>query len=185
MNVRKAFLYDAEKGGLQFLRKPIETCAHLQVHVDTTARREAVGIPAQSRWESRFIKKWGMQQVRHRPKLSTHLIVDFYTLTHQRSGLIPRYFDKGFVQSNLHRREHLPGAVVQFTREPASFFVLKSEKLHAEFANLFVPLRQFFRSFLHSQFKFVVRFVGGRGFESRRPRILLSAAKCAGINKAR
>ena len=84
-------------------KKPTETWAHLQVHIDTTARREAFGIPAQSRWESRFIKKWGMQQVRHRPKLSTHLIVDFYTLTHQRSGLILRHFEKGFVIPRLLR----------------------------------------------------------------------------------
>ena len=46
MNVRKAFLDDAEEGCFHFLRKAIETRAHLHVHLDTTARRKTFGIPS-------------------------------------------------------------------------------------------------------------------------------------------
>src|SRR5690242_4683097 len=67
----------------------------------------------------------------------------------------------GHVERDAHRTEILPGAIVQFARDPAPLVILRTDQARGKLAQLLITLLQLGCSLPHLLFEFTIGEVAG------------------------
>src|SRR5580658_5091456 len=130
MDVRQAFLHQAEYGEFHVRGEPSEVAGNIQLDTKSAALLQSLQVPAKCRRKSHLVQHWRVQQIRRSAYLSSQTL-----------NQIPGFFD-GFAQSrrvalrlilnsrHSHRQSSqvLAGAVVQVTGNSPPFLILRGHQ---------------------------------------------------------
>src|SRR5262245_25733188 len=113
--------------------------------VNPTTLADSLEQPAQSRHETAFIQQRWVEQMGHTADLADCTIDDLTRFAGKLSIAVQLQVLLHGIEHDLCSRQLLPNAIVQFTREPAPFFVLGGHQMAREFSQLTIQSFQLFR----------------------------------------
>lgn len=140
MDVRKAFLYDAEDGDFQIARQPSQIRRQFQSDGDTASLPKSIDVPAESGFQTHFLEQRRVQQVGKRPQLRGNLPDNRGILCQALGQTRTRFPGVGFQHREIHAQEskRLAGAVVQIAGDAPPFVILHAHQTRRKLAQALV-----------------------------------------------